>query len=124
MRQIRPFAAAVFACVTVALHTAAVAQSYPDRPIKMILPFPAGSATDVAGFIKVAQQRASTKALSYGSGNTSNIVGAELLKNAAKIDMINVPYRGTPQALQDLVAGQIEVMFVDPFSAMGFIKSG
>lgn len=81
-------------------------------------------ADDLAGFIKVATQRAATKSLSYGTGNTSNRVGAELLKSAAKLDMVEVPYRGTPQALQDLVAGQIDVMAVDPFSAMGFITGG
>jgi len=81
-------------------------------------------ADDLAGFIKVAQQRAVTKPLAYGSGNTSNRVGAELVKSAAKVEMISVPYRGTPQALQDLVAGQLDVMFVDPYSAMGFITGG
>lgn len=81
-------------------------------------------ANDVAGFIKVARQRAAEKSLSYGSGNTSNRVAAELLKTAAKIDMVNVQYRGTPQALEDLIAGQIDVMCVDPYSAMAFINSG
>lgn len=81
-------------------------------------------ASDVASFVNVAKARDKNKSLSYGSGNTSNRVAAELLNAAAKLSMINVPYRGTPQALQDLVAGQIDVMFVDPFSAMGFIQSG
>ncbi|WP_454739278.1 Bug family tripartite tricarboxylate transporter substrate binding protein [Cupriavidus necator] len=81
-------------------------------------------ADDVAGFVKLARQRSSAKSLSYGSGNTSNRVAAELIKATAKIEMINVQYRGTPQALNDLLAGQIDVMFVDPYSAMGFIKAG
>ncbi|MBB3014103.1 Bug family tripartite tricarboxylate transporter substrate binding protein [Cupriavidus alkaliphilus] len=81
-------------------------------------------ADDVAGFVKLARQRSSAKSLSYGSGNTSNRVAAELVKAAAKIDMINVQYRGTPQALNDLLASQIDVMFVDPYSAMGFINAG
>ncbi|WP_454754115.1 Bug family tripartite tricarboxylate transporter substrate binding protein [Cupriavidus necator] len=81
-------------------------------------------ADDVAGFVKLARQRSSAGSLSYGSGNTSNRVAAELIKAAAKIEMINVQYRGTPQALNDLLAGQIDVMFVDPYSAMGFIKAG
>lgn len=81
-------------------------------------------ATDVAGFVKTAQSREAGKSLNYGSGNTSNRVAAELLNTAAKLRMVNVPYRGTPQALQDLVAGQIDAMFVDPFSAMGFIQAG
>ena len=81
-------------------------------------------AEDVAGFVKVAGQRAATKPLSFGSGNTSSHVAGELLKASAKIDMIHVPYRGTPQALTDLVGGQIDVLIVDPYSSMGFVNTG
>lgn len=82
-------------------------------------------ADDVAGFVKVAQQRsASNKPLNFGSGNTSSQLGGALMKSATKAEMVHVPYRGTPQALQDLMGGQIEVMVVDPFSSMGFVNSG
>ncbi|MBK9607954.1 MAG: tripartite tricarboxylate transporter substrate binding protein [Betaproteobacteria bacterium] len=81
-------------------------------------------ADDVAGFVKVARERAATKGLSFGTGNTSSRVAAELLKASAKIDMIDVPYRGTPQALQDLVGGQIDMFFADPFAAAGFVNAG
>jgi tripartite-type tricarboxylate transporter receptor subunit TctC len=81
-------------------------------------------ADDVAGFIKVANERATANPLSYGSGNTSNRVAAELLKASAKIEMTHVPYRGTPQALQDLVGGRIDVFFVDPSVVMGFVNDG
>jgi len=39
-------------------------------------------------------------------------VAGKLLKASAKIDMIHVPYRGIPQALADLVGGQIDVLIV------------
>lgn len=81
-------------------------------------------ADDVAGFVKVAKERAATKGLSFGTGNTSSLVAAELLKAAAQIDMVAIPYRGTPQALQDLVGGQIDVFFADPFAAAGFVNAG
>jgi tripartite-type tricarboxylate transporter receptor subunit TctC len=79
-------------------------------------------ADDLAGFLSHA--RAAAKPLSYGSGNTSSRVAAELLKSAARIPMIDVSYRGIPQALQDLVAGQIDVVFVDPFAALPFLNGG
>ncbi len=82
-------------------------------------------ANDVATFVKVAKQRAGAgKPMSYGAGNTSNRVAAELTKKAAGLEMTRIPYRGTPPALQDLISGQVDVMFVDPFSAMAFIHSG
>jgi tripartite-type tricarboxylate transporter receptor subunit TctC len=46
------------------------------------------------------------------------------LKVAAKIQMVDVPYRGTPQALQDLIGGQVDLFFSDPFAASGFITAG
>lgn len=82
-------------------------------------------ADDVASFVKVAQQRAAAKKpLSFGSGNTSSQLGGALLQSVTKAEMVHVPYRGTPQALQDLMGGQIEMLVVDPFSSMGFVQSG
>jgi tripartite-type tricarboxylate transporter receptor subunit TctC len=81
-------------------------------------------ADDLAGFIKIAAQRAATKPLSFGSGNVSNQLATELLKASTKMELIQVPYRGTPQALQDLVGGQIDAMFVDPLSSTAFVKGG
>jgi tripartite-type tricarboxylate transporter receptor subunit TctC len=81
-------------------------------------------ADDVAGFVKVAKERGPAKELTFGSGNTSSRVAAELLKVSAKIPMTDIPYKGTPQALQDLAGGQIDVFFVDPFAGMGLITGG
>src|SRR5258708_19490225 len=38
------------------------------------------------------------------------------------LEMLHVPYRGTPQAITDLLGGTIDVMFPDPSSALGPIK--
>jgi len=210
----------VFATATLlATASLAIAQAYPDRPVKMILPFPAGSATDgvsrfiadelrkslgqtlvidnragadgiiaaqavkaapadgytlmvstnsahgtnpalyntlpydpekdfepvagimkipqllvvrkdfpandVAAVVKLAKERAAAgKPLSFGTGNTSSRIAAELLKTAGGIELTNVPYRGTPQAMTDLVGGQIDIFFADPFAAAGFINGG
>lgn len=81
-------------------------------------------ANDVAAFVQQAKQRAATKPLSFGTGNTSSQLAAALLQSAAGLDITVVPYRGTPQALTDLVGGQIDAMVVDPYSAMGFITNG
>jgi tripartite-type tricarboxylate transporter receptor subunit TctC len=74
-------------------------------------------ANDVAGLVRVIKERTSTKSYSFGTGNTSSRIAGELLKQAAGIDIANVPYRGTPQALWDLMGGQIDLFFADPFAA-------
>lgn len=81
-------------------------------------------ADDVGGFVKVAVQRGATKPLTFGSGNTSSLVGAHLVKVYGKINITPVSYRGTPQALQDLVAGHIDAAVIDPYSSMGFVNAG
>lgn len=77
-------------------------------------------ADDFAGFLKVA--KAANPTLSYGSGNTGSRAAGELLKARMGIDMLHVPYRGSPQAIADLVAGKIDVFFPDPASALGFLQ--
>lgn len=79
-------------------------------------------ANDVAAFVKLGKERGSSKDLTFGSGNTSSRVAAELVKLAGKFPMTEIPYKGTPQALQDLVGGQIDMFFADPFAAMGLIS--
>ncbi len=81
-------------------------------------------ASDVAGFVRVAKARSASKPLSFGSGNTSSQIAAALLASAAGVQITPVPYRGTPQALTDLVGGQIDALLVDPYSSMGFVQSG
>jgi tripartite-type tricarboxylate transporter receptor subunit TctC len=81
-------------------------------------------ASDVAGLVSVAKERGAAKSLSFGTGNTSSRIAAELLKANAKIEMTNVPYRGTPQALTDLAGGQIDLFFADPFAAAPFLSGG
>lgn len=51
--------------------------------------------------------------LSFGSSGTgaASHLSAELFKSMAGIDMLHVPYKGTGQAVTDLVGGQIDVMF-------------
>ena len=61
----------------------------------------------------LALARAQPGKLNYGSpgnGSSLHLIG-ELLKREAKIDIAHVPYKGTTQALQDIVGGQIQIMF-------------
>jgi tripartite-type tricarboxylate transporter receptor subunit TctC len=60
---------------------------------------------------------------SAGNGSSQHLMG-ELLKSAAKIDLIHVPYKGTGIAMNDLVGGQIALMFSPLISAIPQIKAG
>jgi tripartite-type tricarboxylate transporter receptor subunit TctC len=79
-------------------------------------------AKTVAEFIALAKSR--QRPLSFGSGNTSSRGAAELFRSRAGIEMQHVPYRGMPQALTDVLAGEVDCVFADPASAQGLIQDG
>jgi tripartite-type tricarboxylate transporter receptor subunit TctC len=51
-------------------------------------------------------------------------MSGELLKSIAKIDIVHVPYKGQGPATQDLLGGQINLLFDTLFSQMGNVKAG
>lgn len=66
------------------------------------------------------------KPISYGSaGMGSNThLSTELFKHVSGMDMVHVPYKGNGQALNDLLAAQIQMMFTSTISGAPHVKSG
>ncbi len=60
---------------------------------------------------------------SSGYGAAAHLAG-ELFKADAHIDIVHVPYKGAAPALQDVIAGQDQMMFATAASVIGFIKNG
>jgi tripartite-type tricarboxylate transporter receptor subunit TctC len=74
----------------------------------------------------IAQARAKPGALSYASpgiGSGLHLAG-ELFKQVAGIDIQHVPYKGSPQALNDVAGGSIPLMFTNLPAAQEFIRRG
>lgn len=55
---------------------------------------------------------------------TPHHLSMELLKNTAKIFLTHIPYRGTGPAVTDLLAGQVDAMFLPIHVALPYIRSG
>jgi len=62
--------------------------------------------------------------LSFASGNTAGIVGGKTLAHWAGIDMLHVPYKSTPPAIEDVIAGRVSMMFADFTVAMPHVQAG
>ena len=64
--------------------------------------------------------------LTFGSSGTgaASHLSAELFKSMAGVDMLHVPYKGTGQAVTDLVGGQIDVMFSPAETVMPHVQAG
>jgi tripartite-type tricarboxylate transporter receptor subunit TctC len=74
----------------------------------------------------VALAKASPGKFNYasaGNGTVNHLLG-EMLKNAAGIDIVHVPYRGAAAAATDVVAGQVPMTFGSLAGLMPFVRSG
>ena len=60
---------------------------------------------------------------SSGHGAAAHLAG-ELFKTAAKIDIVHVPYKGAAPALQDVIAGHVDMMFATAASVVAHIRDG
>jgi tripartite-type tricarboxylate transporter receptor subunit TctC len=74
----------------------------------------------------IGQARANPGRLSMGSPGTgtSPHMAGELLELMAGIDLVHVPYRGSPPALTDLLAGRLQVMFSPVPPSLEYIRTG
>jgi len=62
--------------------------------------------------------------MSYASGNSTGIVSGATLGRLAHIDLLHVPYKSTPPAMTDVIAGQVPMMFVDVAAGIANVKAG
>jgi len=74
----------------------------------------------------IALAKANPGKLNYAStgyGAAAHL-SAELFKKEAGVDIVMVPYKGSAPALQDLMGGQIDMVFATAASVVGYIKAG
>lgn len=71
-----------------------------------------------------ARAKMASGKMTYASGNTSSRVAAETYKKMAGVDLLHVPYKGTPQAITDLLGGQVDLMFPDLTPSVPLVKDG
>ena len=85
---------------------------HPDVPAKTFAEF-------------IAYAKANPGKLSYGStgGGAASHLSAELLKAMAGIDLLHVPYKGTGQAVTDLLGGQIQMMVAPTQTVIAHVAS-
>src|SRR4029078_5027716 len=74
----------------------------------------------------IAYAKANPGKLTYGSGGPGapHHLYAELLSSMTRIKMTHVPYKGTLPALNDLIAGHINLMFSDIPPLLGNVAAG
>ncbi len=79
-------------------------------------------AKSVAEFIALA--KAQPGKLSFGSGSSSSRVAGEMFQQMAGIELLHVPYKSNPLAINDLLGGQISMMITDMATGLPQVKGG
>jgi tripartite-type tricarboxylate transporter receptor subunit TctC len=74
----------------------------------------------------IALAKAKPGVLSYGSSGTGGVqhLATEMLKSMAKIDIVHVPYKGTGPAMNDLMAGQIQMSMLSIVATLSQVRAG
>ena len=89
----------------------------------VLLVHPSLPVSNVKEFVALARARPGQ--LTAGtSGGTSAFLAIEMLKAAAKIDILNIPYKGAGLALNDIIAGHVQFQVNTTLATLPFIQSG
>jgi len=88
----------------------------------VVVVHPSVKATSIKEFIALA--KAQPGKFNHATTGTGNVLGIGNFKVQAGIDMVGVPYKGTGQAVIDLVAGHVQFFFMNPLVAIGNVKAG
>jgi tripartite-type tricarboxylate transporter receptor subunit TctC len=62
--------------------------------------------------------------LNYATGNTTGIVSFAQMNSLAGIEMTHVPYKGEPQAVTDIIAGRVQLLWATPTTGLAHLKDG
>jgi tripartite-type tricarboxylate transporter receptor subunit TctC len=90
----------------------------------MLVVHPSLPAKTVKDLVALARsKRGELTYASTGSGSTPHLT-AEILKSLTGIDIVHVPYKGTPPAVTDLLAGNVTFMFANSLSVLPHVQSG
>jgi tripartite-type tricarboxylate transporter receptor subunit TctC len=102
-----------FAAITMLASTPYLLVAHPSVPVK-----------NVAELIALA--KAKPGQINYASGGVgvgSHLAG-ELFKTMAGVDIVNVPYKGAPQATADVVGGQVQLSLSTMPTALPLVRAG
>jgi tripartite-type tricarboxylate transporter receptor subunit TctC len=70
----------------------------------------------------VAYGKANPGKLTYASGSSSSIVSGATFAHNAGIEMLHVPYKSSPPALNDVIGGRISMIFIDVLTGLPHVK--
>jgi tripartite-type tricarboxylate transporter receptor subunit TctC len=102
-----------FAPVVLLVHNQSLLAAHPSVPVSNV--------RDLIALAKAKPGQVSFA--SYGNGSSAHLIG-ELFKMMAGVDLLHVPYKGAAPAVNDLIGGQVNVIFADVAAILPHVKAG
>jgi len=102
-----------FAPITLAMRIPNVLVVHPSLPVR-----------NIRELIALAKSKPGQLNFSLASPGSVSSLGAELFKSMAGINIVRVPYKGTAQALNSLISGEVQMMISVVSAAAPHVKSG
>jgi tripartite-type tricarboxylate transporter receptor subunit TctC len=90
----------------------------------MLVAHPSLHAKDVRELVALAKARPGQLNFAIGAVGSSLHLAGDLFKMQSGAFIVNIPYRGTAPAIQDVIAGQVELMFAAVGNAQAQVKAG
>ena len=90
----------------------------------MLVAHPSVAAKDVRELIALAKAKPGKLNFAIGAVGSSLHLAGDLFKMQSGAYIVNIPYRGTAPAIQDVIAGQVELMFAAVGNAQAHVKAG
>lgn len=102
-----------FTALTCVATQPSVLVAHPSLPIK-----------DVKELVAYARSRPGKLNFAIGGVGSSLHLAGDMFKMLSGLFIVNIPYRGTAPAVQDVIAGQVELMFAPLVNTQGHIRAG
>ena len=94
------------------------------RSVNLLVVHPSVAAQSTKDLIALARAKPGQINYATGATGTSNHLAAELFKYMAKVDMVRIGYKGSGPAVNDLIAGQVQLMFPTTGAGLPHVRSG
>jgi tripartite-type tricarboxylate transporter receptor subunit TctC len=94
------------------------------RSVNILVVHPSVSATSVKELVAIARSKPGQLNCATGATGSSNHLAAELFRSLGGVDIMRIPYKGSGPALNDLLAGQLHIMFPTTAAGLPYVKSG
>ena len=94
------------------------------RSVNILVVHPSVAATSVRELVALARAKPGQLNCATGATGSSNHLAAELFRSLARVDILRIPYKGSGPAVNDLLSGQLHIMFPTTAAGLPHVKSG